>query len=169
MTTVIERDALFGDVQVEVDGAAGTVAVRGDAIPATVLCRLEGAEPHRHSPIGSRDAAGLELLVEDVPASIRPGPGTLLRSSYRVEVEYTGRRYLLIADSLDKSELMRDSRTMGRLWAVAGAGVSAEWSTAWDVHAVDAAIGYVLAAGFGTGGQSLLYTIFHSFGQTASP
>lgn len=169
MNTVIERDALFGDVQVEVDGTTGTVVVRGDAIPATVLRRLEGAMPYPHAPIGSRDAAGLELLVDGVPAAIRPGPGKLLRSSHRVEVEHAGRKYLLIGDSLDKSELLRDTSIRGRLWAVADAGVSAEWSTTMNVDAVDAAIGYVLAAAFGTGGQSLLYTIFHSFGQTASP
>lgn len=163
MTVVIERDALFGEVQVDVDRDDATVAVSGETIPTVVLRRLDGAKPDPNSPIGSRDAAGLELLVDGVSAVLRPGPGQLTRSSYRVDVVHAGKRYRLVADSYDRSVLRRDGKRLGQLMAVFDAGVSVEWTTGQDIDAVDAAIGYLLAAAFGTGGQHFLVTLVYGF------
>lgn len=156
MAVVIERDALFGEVQIEVDGDAGTVVVRGAAVPTAVLRRRDGARADAHSPIRSRDGAGLDLVVDDTPASIRPGPGRLTRSSYRVDVDLAGRSYRLVADDRDRSVLSRGGERLGQLWAVADDSVSATWDTGREIEATDAALGYLLAAAYGTGGQHVV-------------
>ncbi|MFD8551058.1 hypothetical protein ACFV08_05570 [Streptomyces fradiae] len=150
------EDPLFGAVTVELDTAAGMVEVRGDTVPQIVLRRAVGVrEVDEHIPVGTRDGALLSLAVDGAAVQVRPGKGRLTRRSFRVDVTYEGIVYRLVPDSLAGSRLLRDGDPLGWLESVGDGDVSARWRDGACVRAVEAAIGYALAAGFGIGAQPM--------------
>jgi hypothetical protein len=162
-----ERDPAFGEVKIRIDSESGLVDVRGPAIPAASLQRGTGPGTDAGSRIGSRDQRDLCLLVGGAEARIAPAPGRLSRRSYRVDALVNGVRFRLVPDAPSRSALYRDGRRLGRFWADDSGGVGAEWSDGrvapdgWgleirrrdrqEVEPLDAAVGYLLAAAYGTG------------------
>ncbi len=146
-------DEQFGELSVEgsIDQLdAAYVLVTGAAIPEAVLRRGPVAELSPYYPIGTRDRHNLDLHIGGVPAAIAPGPGRLLRASYRVTVLHEGRLHVLRPNSSDKSKLVVDGRRVGTLEYFPGVGPAAAVWTA-PVTPEAAAIGYLLATSFGTG------------------
>ncbi|GAA2387455.1 hypothetical protein GCM10010420_08100 [Streptomyces glaucosporus] len=147
------EDTRFGGITVRLDTGAGTLEVEGRAVPRVALRRKPGGEVAGHVPIGTRDGTRLTLTVDGETVPVVPGKGRLLRRSYAVDVTCRGARYRLVPDSLDGSRLLKDGRRLGRLSSDGDGIVLAEWREGAEVEAVDAALGYALAAAFGTGGQ----------------
>ncbi|AGJ58001.1 MULTISPECIES: hypothetical protein [Streptomyces] len=86
--------------------------------------------------------------------------GLLTRRSYRAEVESAarGQIYLLVPDSLGTSRLLRDGRLLGVFTSTGDGTVGAEWEepkSGERVEPHDAAVGYALAAAFGTGAEPM--------------
>ncbi|WP_214402887.1 hypothetical protein [Pseudonocardia lacus] len=151
------RDERFGHVRVEVDRATGLVEVSGVAVPR-VLLRRRGAEPcSARFPIGTRDPARLDLLAAGHRWVVAPARGGLTRRSHRVEARRGAVRLRLVPCASGRSRLLRDGRELGQLRSVPHSGsnpeVSARWRPSGRVEPVDAAVGYALAAGFGTGAR----------------
>ncbi|GCB89754.1 hypothetical protein SALB_02443 [Streptomyces noursei] len=151
-------DLLFGDVHVTLDADRGVVTVTGDALPTVSLVRAEGADVDEAVPLGTRSAAALTLTVDGEAARLAPARGRFLRRSYRVDVECTGVRYRLTPDGLEESTLFKEGIAIGELSSTGDGRVSATWPedrpAGSEVLPQDAAVGYALAAAFGTGGQS---------------
>lgn len=177
-------DHLFGAVKV--DAAAGQVSLAGDAVPEVVLTRAPGVELRKGIPIGTRDAAALTLLVAGEPAVVRPGRGGLMRGSHRVRVRHGGDDLLFTPSSPTTARLVRGrsyrgDNEMGTFERVDGDLLPAVWST--DVSVLggrfragapipepwEAAVGYVLAAAFGTGAQFLLMLMLEGGEQVSGP
>ncbi|MCO1659434.1 hypothetical protein [Pseudonocardia humida] len=158
-----ERDERFGHVRVEVDRVAGLVEVSGAAVPRVLLRRREAEPRHPHAPIGTRDPARLDLLAAGRRWEVAPAGGGLTRRSHRVDARRDAVRLRLVPCTSERSKLLRDGRELGRLWSVCDGGsapdVSARWRAPGRVEPVDAAIGYALAAGFGTGAQAWFVTL----------
>ncbi|MET8456857.1 MULTISPECIES: hypothetical protein [Streptomyces] len=151
-------DRLFGMVHIALDHEGGTVAVSGEGLPRTEIRRSAGTPPESHVPIGTREQGRLTLSVDGTDETLRPAKGFLTRHSYRVEVEYAarGRGYVLVPDSLGTSRLLRDGRLLGVFMSTGDGTVGAEWEEPnggdpTEPH--DAAVGYALAAAFGTGAE----------------
>ncbi|RPK93961.1 hypothetical protein [Streptomyces sp. ADI98-10] len=150
------EDDHHGDILVELTGEHGEMlVVSGEGIPRVVLTRAPGAEVDDHIVIGTRDPRRLTLTVDGREATIVPGKGKLRRRSYRVDVRCTGASYRLVPDSVPSSRLTRDGRHIGDFSSDGDRRVLAEWRDGATVEPADAAIGYALAAAFGTGGQPM--------------
>ncbi|WP_336322338.1 hypothetical protein [Streptomyces lavendofoliae] len=153
-------DRLFGTVGIALDHEAGTLTVSGNGLPRVEIRRSAGTPTESHVPIGTRDPERLVLIVDGADEPLRPAKGFLTRRSYRVEAgsPVRGHGYLLVPDSLGTSRLLRDGRLLGVLTSTGDGRVSAEWKVAEsgerpEPH--DAAIGYGLAAAFGTGAEPM--------------
>ncbi|MFE6767619.1 hypothetical protein ACFVFD_01415 [Streptomyces fimicarius] len=150
------EDDHHGDILVELTGEQGEMLiVSGEGIPRVVLTRAPGAEADDHIVIGTRDPRRLTLTVDGRDATIKPGKGKLRRRSYRVDVRCAGTFYRLVPDSIPSSRLTRDGKHIGDFSSNGDRRVIAEWRDGAAVEPLDAAIGYALAAAFGTGGQPM--------------
>ncbi|NDZ56348.1 hypothetical protein G3I47_03505 [Streptomyces anulatus] len=150
------EDDHHGDILVELTGEHGEMlVVSGERIPRVVLTRAPGAEVDDHIVIGTRDPRHLTLTVDGREATITPGKGKLRRRSYRVDVRCAGTSYRLVPDSIPSSRLTRDGKHIGDFSSDGDRRVLAEWRPGAAVEPADAAIGYALAAAFGTGGQPM--------------
>ncbi|MER6698164.1 hypothetical protein ABT289_13395 [Streptomyces fimicarius] len=150
------EDDHHGDILVELTGEqAEILIVSGEGIPRVVLTRAPGAEADAHTVIGTRAPRRLTLTVDGRDATIKPGKGKLRRRSYRVDVRCAGTSYRLVPDSIASSRLTRDGRHIGDFSSNGDRRVIAEWRDGAAVEPLDAAIGYALAAAFGTGGQPM--------------
>lgn len=163
MAVYTETDTLFGELTVQINQEDGLVVVSGSEIPTAALLRRDGATPDPHAPIRSRDATHLDLDVAGVASEVLPARGGLTRRSYRVDVQHDGASYRLVPSTRDKSTLLRNGTKLGRLWAVTDGGVLADWKPGAHVDPQDAAIGYLLAASFGTGAQHVVVSIVLGF------
>ncbi|MEU6373495.1 hypothetical protein [Streptomyces sp. NPDC046909] len=149
-------DALFGPLTVRLNTWRGEVVVEGEAIPRVVLSRATGTKANGDIPIGTRNAGLLVLTVGGEAAALSPGRGRLTRSSYRVDVRHAGRHWRLVPHSMPASRLLRDGRRLGDFRSKGDGEVKqAEWRSDAKPDAMDAAVGYALAAAFGTGAESL--------------
>ncbi|MEV7911489.1 hypothetical protein [Streptomyces griseus] len=150
------EDDHHGDILVELTGEQGEMLiVSGEGIPRVVLTRAPGAEADDHIVIGTRDPRRLTLTVDGRDATIKPGKGKLRRRSYRVDVRCAGTSYRLVPDSIPSSRLTRDGKHIGDFSSDGDRRVIAEWRDGAAIEPLDAAIGYALAAAFGTGGQPM--------------
>lgn len=148
------EDTRFGGITVRQDGR-DRLEVHGEAVPRVVLERDPAAEVDPHIAIGTRDPAHLRMWIDGREAELRPAKGALSRRSYRVDVEYDGMRYRLVPDSIPSSRLTRDGVHLGDFSSDGDETVLAEWQDGPGIQPTDAAIGYALAAAFGTGGQPM--------------
>ncbi|GAA2242896.1 hypothetical protein GCM10010145_06550 [Streptomyces ruber] len=153
----VTDDDRHGAVSVELSGEHGDtlVVTGGDAIPRVVLTRAPEAEVDEQIVIGTRDPRHLRMTVGGDDAEITPARGRLTRRSYRVDVSYAGAAYRLVPVSVGTSRLTRDGKRLGKFSSDGDLRVIAEWEEGAEVVPADAAVGYALAAAFGTGGQSL--------------
>lgn len=150
------EDDHHGEILVELTGEQGeTLVVSGERIPRVVLTRAPGTEIDDHIAIGTRDPRHLTLTVDGREATIKPGRGRLSRRSYRVDVRCAGTSYRLVPDSIPSSRLTRNGKRLGDFSSGGDRRVLAEWRAEAAVEPRDAAIGYALAAAFGTGGQPM--------------
>ncbi|WP_244410147.1 hypothetical protein [Streptomyces albofaciens] len=150
----LAEDRVFGRVALDLDAAAGLLTVHGERVPTAVLRRAPDAVPAGSVPIGTRDAAALRLTVDGHPGHITPGKGRPARRSHRVDVIYGGVLYRLLPDSPGGSRLVKDGRRIADFSSDGGGHVWADWHP--DVAPPlreDAAVGYALAAAFGTGAE----------------
>jgi hypothetical protein len=148
-------DDLFGPLTVQLDLVRGEVVVEGAALPRIVLSRASGTRANGDIPVGTRDAGLLVLTIGGEAAALAPGKGRLIRRSYRVDVRHAGRHWRLVPRSKRKSRFLRDGRRLGALVSKGDGRVTADWRSDASPDAMDAAVGYALAAAFGTGGDSL--------------
>ncbi|MFP3988961.1 hypothetical protein U9R90_15965 [Streptomyces sp. E11-3] len=147
------HDDRFGEVTVQLAAEQGELVVEGELIPRVTLRRDPAADVDEQVAIGTREAARLRLTVGGAEAVLRLGKGGISRRSYRVDVEHDGVRYRLVPDSVPSSRLTRDGAYVGDFLSDGDGRVIAEWREGSDVRPTDAAVGYALAAAFGTGGQ----------------
>ena len=147
-------DTLFGEITVTLDGQH-RITVAGEQIPTVVLTRDPASEPDPLTAIGTRDPAALTLTVDGTPARITPGKGKLRRQTYRVDVHHAHTHYRLQPDSVPSSRLTRNGTRLGDFSSDGDETVIAEWQADATPTATDAALGYTLAAAFGTGGQPM--------------
>jgi hypothetical protein len=154
-------DPFFGEVGIELDHEAGTLDVTGGELPPVRIRRAPGTRPESHVPIGTRDPDELTLTIGGAEETLRPAKGFLTRRSYRVEVVCEARKcgYVLVPDSLGTSRLLRDGRRLGVFTSTGDGKVTAEWEKgsgpARAPEPYDAAVGYALAAAFGTGADPM--------------
>lgn len=148
-------DDLFGPLTVRLDVGRGEVVVEGATLPRIVLSRASGTKANGDIPVGTRDAGLLVLTIGGEAAALAPGKGRLIRSSYRVDVRHAGRHWRLVPRSARKSRLLRDGRRLGDFVSRGDGRVRADWRSDAKADATDAAVGYALAAAFGTGADSL--------------
>lgn len=147
-------DALFGSLTLRLDTYGGVVVVEGDLVPRVVLRRAAGTRAtNEYVPIGTRKAGRLALTVDGEGAALAPGRGRLIRRSYRVDVRHAGRLWRLVPYSVLASRLLRDGQRLGVFTSQGDGRVTAEWQPAAKQDATDAALGYALAAAFGTGAE----------------
>jgi hypothetical protein len=147
-------DTLFGEITVTLEGQHH-VTVSGEQIPTVVLERNPTTDPDPLIAIGTRDPDALTLTIDGTPARITPAKGRLRRRTYRIDVEHAGTHYRLQPDSVPSSRLTRDGTRLGDFSSDGDETVIAEWQDDATPTATDAALGYTLAAAFGTGGQPM--------------
>ncbi|WP_171164431.1 hypothetical protein [Streptomyces sp. I05A-00742] len=149
-------DALFGAITTVLDTEHGTLTVSGPNVPEVVVSRRPGAATEAYIPIGTRGADELTVTVDGAVGTIKPSKGRLTRRSFAVDVSYAGTAYRLVPDSLDGSRLLRGRRRIGTFTSAGDGTVPvAEWIEGADARPLDAAVGYALAAAFGTGAQPM--------------
>ncbi len=158
------EDDRFGAVTVRLDSELGEVTVSGERVPRVELWRAEGTEGEDHIPVGTRDGARLTLTVDGEDAVIDPAKGRLTRRSYRVDVRYAERSWRLVPDSIPGSRLVRAGAYLGDFSSDGDGKVLVEWREDAEPEALDAALGYALAAAFGTGAQPLWMTAIEMVG-----
>ncbi|ARZ72374.1 hypothetical protein SMD11_6798 [Streptomyces albireticuli] len=153
--TVTVEDPVFGDLTIVLDTGEGSVEVSGGRLPRTTLRRVPGTVPTSWPPIGTTDPDSLALTLDgegEPPALSR---GYVNRRTYTVRLPEGGRTYRLVPDDETRSRLMRDKVLLGRLRVSPGGGhvTPVTWRSASKVLPAEAALGYVLAVGLGTGGK----------------
>lgn len=151
----LAQDDLFGELSVWLDSEKGELAIEGRAVPEIVLRRVAGTRTEEHIPIGTRKRGRLTLDVDGQEAVVRPAKGRLTRRSYRVDVRHAGHTYRLVPDSVAGSRLLKDRKHIGDFTSEGDGHVLAEWKEGARVEATDAALGYTLAAAFGTGALAM--------------
>ena len=164
ITETLVEDSRFGALTVRLDTERGEVVVEGAAVPRTVLSRSAGTEAEEHIPVGTRAGDRLTLTVDGAEADVRPAKGRLTRRSYAVDVRHAGHVWRLLPDSVPDSRLLRDGRRLGDFTSRGDGEVSAEWRANAAPKAVDASVGYALAAGFGTGAQPMWMLVVDAIG-----
>ncbi|GEC06251.1 hypothetical protein SSP24_39060 [Streptomyces spinoverrucosus] len=152
--TVAEDDR-FGTITVHLDTELGEVVVEGERVPRIELYREDGTEGDDHTPIGTRDGSLLTLTVDGEEAEIVPAKGRLTRRSFAVDVRHAGSTWRLVPDSIPGSRLLRGEEHIGDFTSDGDGHVLAEWREGVEYEALDAALGYALAAAFGTGAQPM--------------
>lgn len=151
------------DVSVEqADGRVAVVARDGASESRAAITRSTNADVQRYIPIGTRDATHLTMLVDEKPVDLAPGRGRYTRGSFKVVATYQGVRYLLAPASPVSSRLHRDGVRLGELSRLDSGEIRVWWNRDASVSPVDAAIGYALAAAFGTGAKFFLAALFDS-------
>lgn len=148
------HDTLYGDIAVLLDTTAGTVDISGPAVP-TVTLRRTGGERAEKVPIGTRDPKHLAISVNDTPATVLPRRARLARRSFTVDVQCPDATYRLEPRTKKESRLLRNCRELGDFTSRGDGTVTADWHEDADVLPLDAALGYALAAAFGTGAAAI--------------
>ena len=97
------------------------------------------------------------LTLDGAAVPLRPGPGRITRHSYRAEVDHAGVIYTLVPTSEVSSGLFRGEHGLGEFTTLADGEVRAEWVAVPSPEEV--AIGYALAACFGSGAEHFLLAI----------
>lgn len=161
---VLAQDDLFGELSVRLDTEQGEVTVAGNAVPRIVLRRDAETEAEDHIPIGTRKRGRVTLDVDGQEAVVRPAKGRLTRRSYRVDVRHAGHAYRLLPDSIAGSRLLKDRKHIGDFSSDGDGHVLAEWKEGARVEPADAALGYALAAAFGTGAQPMWMLTLEAIG-----
>ncbi|RSS79423.1 hypothetical protein EF918_17520 [Streptomyces sp. WAC06614] len=148
-------DEIFGVIEVLLDTEGGTVNVRGPGLPDALLTRAAQARPNRYAPIGTRDGSHLSLTIDSRSAAVAPARAWLPRRSYRVDTRAGSTRYRLTPCSPAASKLLKGKKRIGEFSSRGDGSVTATWRQ--NVHPTpqDAAMGYLLAAAFGTGSRPL--------------
>lgn len=154
-------DAVVGELTLTLDRDGGTMRVEGDGIPVVVVRRSDEAVARRHIPIGTRVPGQLTMTLDGATVPLRPGPGRVTRHSYRAEADHAGTVYTLIPTSEESSSLFRGEQHLGNLTTFADGEVRAEWVVSPTPE--EAAIGYALAACFGSGAEHALLAILNLF------
>ncbi|MFD6229446.1 hypothetical protein ACFWFZ_21630 [Streptomyces sp. NPDC060232] len=144
------EDPLFGTVTVELDHGAGTLVVDGDGVPRVEVRRVGDAAAESHVPIGTRDPERLVMEIAGTGVELRPAKGFLTRRSYRVGVG----EHRFVPVSLDGSRLSRGGVALAVFVSTGDGRVTAQWQDGRP-EAYDAAVGYALAAAFGTGAEPM--------------
>ncbi|MFE0044585.1 hypothetical protein [Streptomyces albireticuli] len=157
-TTVVVEDLVFGDITITLDTGGGSVEVSGGWLPRTTLSRDPGATPTSWPPIGTSDPDLLSLTLDSEGEAEPPAlsRGYVNRRAYTVRFpDGGGRTYRLVPYSETRSRLMRDKVVLGELRVSPGGGhvTPARWRTDSKVLPAEAALGYALAVGLGTGGK----------------
>ncbi|ANZ21780.1 hypothetical protein SNOUR_42790 [Streptomyces noursei ATCC 11455] len=158
------EDPFFGRIDIGLDTRGGVLTVQGRRLPRVELRRLPGAEVDERIPIGTREVAWLTMSLDGASVHISPAKGRLSRRSYRVDVTYEGADYRLVPRSSAESKLLKDERRIGTFASRGDGTVVAVWRHDAKALPQDAAVGYALAAGFGTGGQSALMVVVDIIG-----
>ena len=150
-------DGIEFEVSVEV-AEDRVVVVAGDGATQSraTIQRSADAALLSYIPIGTRDAAHLSMSLDDDSVALRPGPGRYTRRSYHVVAIHRGAQYLLKATSEVSSWLSRDGARLGEFSRIDDADVRVVWKPGAAVSTADAAIGFALAAAFGTGAKHFL-------------
>ncbi|MDX3532907.1 hypothetical protein PV721_00655 [Streptomyces sp. MB09-01] len=144
-------DPRFGRVDLRLDGRAGELIVEGEAVPRAVVRRAAGTRLESHVPIGTRDMGRVTMTVDGAGVQLLPAKGFLTRRSYRVDAG----RYRLVPCSLGESRLLLDGKRIGVFSSVGDGRVWARWQQESRRTPEDAAVGYALAAAFGTGAEPM--------------
>ncbi|ANZ13547.1 hypothetical protein O1L44_00050 [Streptomyces noursei] len=147
-------DGVFGNISVDLDTEHGTLVVEGERIPRVELSRLPGGTNNECVPIGTRDGSGLSMTVAGTQVRVSPTRGHLTRRSYRVDTTYGGTTYRLVPCGDADSKLLKNRRHIGVFTSRGDGSVEAKWQPSMKVQPPDAAVGYTLAAAFGTGARS---------------
>lgn len=173
-------DAVFGAVTIRHDAAAGRVAVHGEGLPEVVVHRTPDVPLLAWVPIGTRDPTALALSVAGARQELHPAKGGLTRRSYRVRARVGTTDLLFAPSSPSTSRLVRGLRhrgddELGTFERVDGEVVPAVWSQDQSLLGVtatgprpepeEAAVGYALAAAFGTGAQFFLAALLDGAGR----
>jgi hypothetical protein len=158
------EDTVSGPLTVRLDTGRGEVVVEGEAVPRIVLRRAAGTEAEEHIPVGTRDGGRLTLTVDGEEAGVHPAKGRLTRGSYAVDVRHAGHVWRLVPDSIPSSRLLRDGRRLGEFTSEGNGEVSAEWRADATPETIDVALGYALAAAFGTGAQPMWMLVADAIG-----
>ncbi len=148
------QDDHFGELHVRLDSQE-SLLVEGERIPRVTLDRAPDSEKEDHIAIGTRDPERLTLRIDGTRAELAPAKGRLTRRSYAVDVDHAGTSYRLVPDSIPSSRLIRDGRHIGDFSSDGDGRVIAEWHEDAEIQPLDAAVGYALAAAFGTGAQPM--------------
>lgn len=150
-------DPLFGVVSVDLDHEAGVLVVDGEGVPRADVRRAAGTPLESHVPIGTRAPGRLTMRVEGTAVSLRPSKGFLTRRSYQVDTGSGAKGYghRLVPVSLGTSRLLRDGTPLSVFTSTGDGSVTAEWETGIEPGPYDAAVGYALAAAFGTGAEPM--------------
>lgn len=168
-------DSRFGAIVIERTDAGRAVRISGETIPAGSITRIGGAQMRGDVPIGTRNPRYLHLELDGRSFEVRPAAGRLTRRSYRIDVAGHGTSWLWTPATRHSHQLLGDERATGRaelgIFTAHQATITARWSdeshaggsgaAAAGITGEDCALGYLLAAGFGTGAQALLMAIFH--------
>lgn len=164
-------DAVFGPVDIELDRDVGRVVILADQLPPVTIQRSLETELLRYVPIGTRDRTALRMLVGGREQHLEPEKPGLSRRSYRVAAQVDGADLLLTPNTPGTSRLVRGTsyrgdNELGSFERQSDGSVRASWSgevTALGVtvqalrpEPVEAAVGYALAAAFGTGAYFFL-------------
>ncbi|GIE36786.1 hypothetical protein Ait01nite_098310 [Actinoplanes italicus] len=153
-------------VELEVDeGRVAVTATHDGHIGTAVIERHGSATKAKHVPIGTRDAKSLTMTVDSEQVTLRPGPGRYTRGSYKVRVRHGAAKYLYRPKSPDTHRLLRDGVQLGDFEIRKDGSIDVTWHEGATPTATDAAVGYALAAAFGTGAQFFIMMMLDLVGQ----
>ncbi|MEU4622349.1 hypothetical protein AB0G04_20580 [Actinoplanes sp. NPDC023801] len=156
------------DLPVELEAGEGRVAATAthDGHVGTAVIERHGSPAKAgHVPIGTRDAKSLTMLVDGDEAVLRPGPGRYTRGSYKVRVRHGSVSYIYRPKSPDTHRLLRDGVRLGDFEVRKDGTIDVTWHEGAEPTATDAAVGYALAAAFGTGAQFFIMMMLDVVGQ----
>lgn len=167
-------DPEFGVIVIERTDHGRTVRVWGEAIPTASITRTGGAQMRGDVPIGTRNPRLLHLELGGRTYDLAPAAGRLTRRSYRATVSGHGHQWLFVPTAGRSHRLLRDEHDQSAVeLGVFTAGrvtIAAQWlrppeaGRPPDEHpgstGADCAMGYVLAASFGTNARGMLMAIF---------
>jgi hypothetical protein len=154
-------------VELEVDEGRVAVTATHDSHVGTVVIERHGSPAKaKHVPIGTRDAKSLTMLVDGEQEILRPGPGRYTRGSYKVRVRHGAVAYMYRPKSPDTHRLLRDGVRLGDFEVRKDGSIDVTWLEGATPTAADVAVGYALAAAFGTGAQFFLMMMLDLVGQT---
>jgi hypothetical protein len=153
-------------VELEVDEGRVAVTATHDGRVGTAVIERHGSPVRaKHIPIGTRDAGSLTMLVQGEQAVLRPGPGRYMRGSYKVRVRHGAVAYRYRPKSPETHRLLRDGVRLGDFEVRKDGSIDVTWHEGATPTATDAAVGYALAAAFGTGAQFFIMMMLDLVGQ----